>query len=135
LGMDYTGEAWPRRVLEATGGRGADVVLEMAGGKVGTQSFECLASFGRMVIFGIASGKPAPIDPLALIFKNQSVIGFALTGLPGEQVSEAARELAGYVTGGKLRVLVGGTYPLEQAAEAHRAMGDRQTTGKLVLLP
>ncbi|HZH04371.1 MAG TPA: zinc-binding dehydrogenase, partial [Myxococcaceae bacterium] len=81
LAVDGRDAQWVQAVREATGGRGADVVFEMVGGVVTAQSLECLAPYGRLVAFGNASGAPTTVDPVKLMFRNQSLIGFAITAV------------------------------------------------------
>lgn len=137
VGINYTEENWPQQVLEATAGKGADVILEMAGGKIFEQNFDCLASFGRVVVFGAASGERGKIDGARLMLKCQEVAGFYLGHLVTrpELLGSSMTELLNLVSSGRVKVLVNHVYPLSEAAEAHRQMETRQTTGKIVLTP
>ncbi|MBO1909843.1 zinc-binding dehydrogenase, partial [Microvirga sp. 3-52] len=74
--VNYTEEDWEQQVLELTDGKGVDVALEMVGGDIFDKTLACLAPFGRLVIFGAASGEQAHLYPAQLMRKNQSVIGF-----------------------------------------------------------
>lgn len=76
--VNYTEPNWEEQVLEATGGRGVNVALEMAGGDVFYKTLKCLTTFGRLVIYGVASGEQSRLYPSSLMAKNQSVIGFFL---------------------------------------------------------
>ena len=140
LGADVTinyGESdWNEQVKKATNGRGADVILEMVGGTIADQSLQCLAPFGRMVIFGAASGDIAQFSGIQLMYKNQSVIGYWLTAWMSrpDRIAVAAQDLMRYLASGKLQVVVGHTFPLAQAADAHSTIAERKTTGKVVLL-
>lgn len=132
--VDYGEEEWPERVLEATNGRGVDVVLESVGGEAGARAFECLAPLGRLVMFGAASGRPMPPpDLMRLNVQGQSVAGFGGPWIrPGR--AEAARvEISHHLTTGELKPVIGLSLPLAQAAEAHRALENRETTGKVLL--
>lgn len=74
-------------------------------------------------------------DLISVIFKNQSLTGFALASLlTPEGLKGGLAELFDFCTSGALKVKIGRTYPLERAADAHRALEDRVTTGKVVLL-
>lgn len=125
-------------LIEANGGQRVDVVLEMTGGTVFDQSLAALAPFGRLVTFGMASRQPPqPIDAGSLMAHSTAVIGFWLahaTTRPG-MVAEAVTGLFELILAGKLRIVLGGSYRLDEVAEAHRALRDRSSTGKLVLLP
>lgn len=74
--VDYTAPGWADKVRELTGGRGADVVLEMAGGDTVAQALDAMAPFGRMIFLGQSSGKTALIDPWSLTVPNRTVTGF-----------------------------------------------------------
>jgi NADPH2:quinone reductase len=139
VAVDYTQPEWGRAVKEATGGGGVDVILEMLGGAEALkQNLACLAPFGRLVVFGAASGDTkATLEPIALMAKNQSVVGYYLTPIlqQRELCAPAFEECAQMAARGELRVVIGKRYPLAEAVEAHRAMEGRGTTGKVVLEP
>jgi NADPH2:quinone reductase len=142
LGMDhgvrYTEEDFVERVLEITDGEGVDLVLDGIGGDTSDRSLDALTSFGRMVSFGAAAGEPGRPNTADLLFGNKSVIGYHL-GLAMEEKPErvmgAVPELAQLLGDGTLEVQVGHTFDLEDAAEAHRFIEDRKSSGKVVLLP
>ncbi|WP_409292810.1 zinc-binding alcohol dehydrogenase family protein [Peribacillus sp. SCS-37] len=135
--VNYTEEGWEKQVLEATGGKGVDVALEMAGGDVFQKTLKCLATFGRLVIYGVASGEQANFYPSLLMARNQSVIGFFLPQImrTPELIQSSMKEMLTYLEQGKLKLTIGGVYPLDQAAEVHRLLQSRQTKGKLILKP
>lgn len=139
LAIDYGREDFAARVKEATGGRGVDVILEMLGGREACRrNLASLAPFGRLIVYGAASGElGAAIEPVSLMAKNQSVIGYYLTPIVADRAlcAPALAELASLVTSGALRLVQGGSYPLADAARAHAALESRATVGKLVLLP
>ncbi|MBJ6763717.1 NADPH:quinone oxidoreductase family protein [Myxococcaceae bacterium JPH2] len=142
LGADVTVDTsatdWPERIREATGGRGADIVFERGGGEVFTLSLRALAPRGRLVTFGVDSMRGARMTEEQLagfIFQNQSLVGFATVGLPPEVQAAALRDAMDWVTSGRLEILLGRTFGLEEAAEAHRAMAERRTSGKVVIVP
>jgi NADPH2:quinone reductase len=121
---------------EANGGHGVDVVLEMTGGVVFDGSLAALAPLGRLAIYGLASRTPpAPLAPVALMATSRTVAGFWLlhaVRLPGG-FSSVMEELFSLVRTGRLRPVVGGTFPLADARRAHEDLVARRTTGKLVL--
>ncbi len=136
VAINYTEPDWVEQVKRATNGQGADIILEMVGGSIAEQSLQCLAPFGHMVVFGAASGKIAQFSGIQLMYKNQTITGYWLTAwmsLRPQAVAQALTQLIQYFAQGQLKVIVGQTYPLEQAAQAHRAIANRQTTGKVVL--
>lgn len=138
-GVDYTKSNWVEAVRTASGGAGPDLIYESAGGSVTAGSLAALAPGGELVIYGALNiqkfdfGIP---ELIGLIFKNQSLTGFALPSLlTAEGAKAGLAELFDLATNGKIRVTIGTTYPLDQAADAHRALEGRGTTGKLVLTP
>ncbi|HSP22589.1 MAG TPA: quinone oxidoreductase [Planococcus sp. (in: firmicutes)] len=135
--VNYSEEGWVEKVKEITEGKGVDVALEMVGGDVFNQTVKCLAPFGRLVIFGAASGQQATFNPGQLMRKNQSVIGFFLPQIMRNQelFQQSFEELLGYMASGQLTLTIGGSYPLEEAARAHQMLQGRKTIGKLVLKP
>jgi NADPH:quinone reductase len=122
----------------ANGGKGVDIVLEMVGGNTFDESMKALGDFGRMITYGMASRTaPTPIHPGALMHGSKTVSGFWLANCFGskEMLADVIAELFQLVADGKLKPVIGGTYPLNEAAGAHRAMLARETTGKIVLKP
>ena len=134
--INYTEESWVEQVKTATGGRGADIILEMVGGSVAEQNLQCLAPFGRMVVYGAASGQIVQFSGIQLMYKNQAIIGYWLTAQlrRPDRIFQAVMELMQFITNGQLQIIVGQTFPLAEAAEAHRAIAERKTTGKVVLV-
>lgn len=137
VAIDYTKEGWKDEVLAATDGKGIDVALEMAGGDIFHQTLQCLAPFGRLVIYGVASGQLTKMTPSLLMGKNLSVIGFFLPQIMRKQelYQQSLQEMLHYVQTGRVQLTIGGVYPLEQAADVHRLLQSRQTHGKLILVP
>ena len=141
LGADVAIDADPdgmkERLEEANGGAKVDVVFEMAGGEVFEQSMAALAPFGRMVTYGIAGGQPNQVDTGTLMRRTQAVVGFWLMRCLGQpsMVDEALADLFARAARGELRAVVGGTYPLSEAARAQEDLAARRTTGKLLLDP
>jgi NADPH2:quinone reductase len=135
--VNYAEEGWADKVKEITEGKGVDVALEMVGGEVFNQTVKCLAPFGRLVIFGAASGEQATFHPGQLMRKNQAVIGFFLPQImrKPELFQSSFKELLSYMASGELKLTIGGTYPLQKAAHVHELLQGRKTIGKLVLKP
>ena len=119
-----------------TGGQGADIILEMVGGTISEQSLQCLAPFGRMVVYGLASRQIAQFSGPQLMYKNQAIIGYWLAGQISrtDRIMTAIVSLMQYLLSGQLKIIVGQTFPLDQAIEAHKAIAARKTTGKVILL-
>lgn len=135
VALDPAPEGLTERLIEANDGRPVDVVLEMAGGAVFDRSLEALAPFGRIVAYGIASQEGNEVPTGALMRRSRAVVGFWLMHCLGrpEMVDEALRDLFARAGHGELRVVVGATYPLSEAARAHADLEGRRTTGKLLL--
>jgi NADPH2:quinone reductase len=129
------GAALPERVRAANGGPGVDAVYDSVGRATQADSLAALAPHGHLVFFGEASGSPVPIHPDELYGRSLKVSSFWLATDPPERWALARRELQRWVLEGKLRVTIGQTFPLAEAAEAHRRLEQRQTHGKLVLVP
>jgi NADPH2:quinone reductase len=137
VAMDASPEGMKERLEEANDGAKVDVVFEMAGGEVFEASLAALAPFGRLVTYGIASRQPNEISSGALMRRSRAVVGFWLMHCVGrpEMVDEALADLFTRVQRGELRVHVGGTYPLADAARAQVDLAERRTMGKLLLDP
>ncbi len=134
----YTREDFRDAARRLTNGRGVQVVYDSVGKVTAERSLDCLAPRGMMVFFGNASGPVAPIDPLALSRKGSLFLTRPSLGdYVADRASLEARagEVLGDAATGRLRVRIDRTFPLGQAAEAHRALESRQTSGKLLLLP
>ena len=122
---------------DLTGGRGVDVVLDLVGGETTSQALETLAPFGRLVVIGKAGGEAPAISPWALEHHNQAIVGFRIFGFAETPsiIQEALGELIGFVLAGKIKIRSGGAFPLAKAADVHRLIEDRESTGKIVLQP
>jgi NADPH2:quinone reductase len=138
VAVDSRAEDLTTALREANDGKPVDVVLEMTGGHVFDQSLAALAPLGRLAVFGMAGRTPpSPVDAGALMARSQAVIGFWLVHVlqrPG-LLAEAITDLMGLLADGSVRAVIGATYPLARAADAHRALLDRSSLGKLVLDP
>jgi NADPH2:quinone reductase len=132
VGINYTEEDWTQQVLEATEGRGADLIIEMVGGEIGRRNFECLAVKGTMIVYGAASGEDFNVSALALLGKMQTVKGYNLNLESRENMAKFTAELMQHIAVKQLEISLT-EFPLEQAAQAHQAIENRRTTGKVVL--
>jgi NADPH2:quinone reductase len=124
-------------LIEANEGRPLDVVLETSGGRVFDASFEALAPFGRLVVYGISSREQNEVRTGRLLRGSRSVIGFWLMHCleRPELLREPLADLFDRAARGELRAVVGGTYPLSEVRRAHEDLVGRRTSGKLVLDP
>jgi NADPH2:quinone reductase len=136
--VNYTEPEWYNQVKELTGGKGVDVILEMVGGEIFNQNLRCLAPYGRMVVFGAASNQVPTLNPIQLMYKNQTVTGYwMVTSLASQpqRFAQGVQEIFHWIAEGKVKIIVDRSFPLSEAAQAHTLMESRQTVGKLVLLP
>jgi len=126
------------RVRELTDGKGVPVVFDAVGKATLEASLDSLAPRGMLVSFGNASGKPDPLDVLTLSNKGSLYLTrpklFDYVATRDELVASAAA-LFEKIRSGAVRIRTGARFPLVQAAEAHRALESRQTTGSVVLVP
>jgi len=135
--IDSDPEGMTERLIEANGGKRVDVVFEMSGGAVFDASLRALAPFGRVCAYGIASGEQNEVRTGSLMRHSSAVVGFWLMHCIGrpDMFRAALEDLFARAARGELRVVIGGTYPLGEAAAAQVALAERRTTGKLLLDP
>ena len=134
----YTREDFLPKVRELTGGKGVPVVYESVGKDTFKRSMDCLRPLGLLASYGHASGPPPPVDVIelgakgALFVTRPTIMAYMARR---EELLTCAAELFEVVLSGAVRIEVNQTYPLKDGAEAHRAIGERRTTGSTVLLP
>src|SRR5262252_688003 len=135
--IDYDREDVVARVKELTGGAGVTAVFDGVGKRTFDASLACLATRGMMVLFGAASGPVPPVDPSALarasLFLSRPALGHYIAARD-ELVTSAAR-LFEVVGSGAVKIDVGQSYALRDAAAAHAALERRKTTGATLLIP
>jgi NADPH2:quinone reductase len=136
--IDYTSEDFVARVKEMTNGKGVDVVYDGVGKDTFLGSLDCLRTRGLLVSFGSASG-PVSIPNLGILATKGSLYVTRPTSgsyfLTSEEYRTAAKALFDAVSSGKIKVTIGQTFPLKDAADAHRALESRKTIGSTLLLP
>jgi NADPH:quinone reductase-like Zn-dependent oxidoreductase len=123
--------------MEATGGRGADVILDMVGGDYTPRNVQCLAIEGRLVQIAFLKGSKVELDLMPVLHKRLTITGSTLRPRPVAKKGAIARALRENVwpllERGEVRPVIFKTFPLEQAAEAHRLMESSRHIGKIVL--
>jgi len=134
----YTREDFVKRVDEITEGKKVPVVYDSVGKDTFMESLDCLRPLGMMVTYGNASGPPPAVSPLELskrgsLFLTRPTL-FSYIAKRSD-LEAGARELFAVVKSKAVRVRIGQTYPLAEAAEAHRDLEARRTTGSTVLVP
>jgi NADPH:quinone reductase len=133
VAVNYTQSDWIVQVREATGG-GAALVYDGAGGALGTVALDAVADGGRFITYGTADGFAAP-DPESAARRGIRMISPLLNGpLDPETAHELLSLALQRASEGRLQPVIGAAYPLEQAAEAHRALAARATVGKSILV-
>lgn len=134
----YTREDFAARVRELTGGAGVPVVYDSVGRSTFQGSLACLRPRGLLVSFGNASGRPEPLDPAllaqrgSLFLTRPTLADYTATR---DELLQSAEALFAVIRAGAVKIAVRQRWPLAAAAEAHRALEGRQTTGASVLLP
>jgi NADPH:quinone reductase len=134
----YTEKDFADEVKRLTGGKGVQVIYDGVGRTTFEKGLNCLALRGMMVLFGQSSGPVPPIDPGILNTKGSlfltrpSLFHYIARR---EELAERAGDILGWIRDGKLKLRTEFEFPLEQAAEAQRALEGRKTTGKVLLLP
>ncbi len=140
-------------VKRLTGGRGADMVLDAIGGRSYRESYRCLGSLGRLMVFGMSSFAPSSrrrllsvvrgvlttprFHPLSLINRNRGVFGLNLGHLwqHAELLLGVLREIVAGVAAGRYDPVIDRTFPLDQAGAAHTHLQERRNFGKVLLIP
>ncbi|MEO7987558.1 MAG: quinone oxidoreductase [Gemmatimonadales bacterium] len=134
----YTKTDFVTEVKRLTGGAGVQVVYDSVGRTTFLPGFGCLAPRGVMVLFGQSSGAVDPIDP-QMLNKGGSLFltrpSLAHYTANRDDLVWRSKDVLGWVADGSLKVTIGAEYPLERAADAHRAIEGRATTGKVLLIP
>jgi NADPH2:quinone reductase len=137
VAIDYKTEDFVKVIERETGGKGVDVILDMVGGDYINRNLQCLAVEGRMVHISFLKGTKAEINLSSLMVKRQTITGSTLRpqsvaqkGAIAKAVEEKVWPL---VAAGEVRPQIHATFPLEQAAEAHRLMESSAHVGKIML--
>ncbi len=130
--VNYTEDDWMDEVLKLTDSKGVDWIIEMVGGAIVGKNLKILAKNGTMWVYGSASGEDFKVSVLSLMAKNHTIRGYWLMNESIENRIRFTRELLRHLAAGRLKIQVT-EFPLEQAREAHEAIENRKTTGKVVL--
>jgi NADPH2:quinone reductase len=134
----YTQQDFEAEVKRLTGGKGVQVVYDSVGKTTWDKSLSSLALRGMMVLYGQSSGPVGLIDPQILNQKGSLFLTrpslFHYTA-SREELLQRAGEVLGWIRDGRLRLRTEHEFPLKDAAEAHRALEGRRTTGKVLLIP
>jgi NADPH2:quinone reductase len=131
-------ESFAERVREITGGEGVAAVYDGVGRTTFDEGLHALRPCGRMIVFGAASGPPAPVDVSVLAARGSLYVQrptLKTYARSAPLVQDRAREVFALIEAGHLDVRIGARYPLAEARRAHEDLEARRTTGKLLLLP
>jgi len=134
----YTQTDFEAEVKRLTDGKGVQAVYDSVGKTTFEKSLNCLSPRGYLVLFGASSGPAAPIDPMVLGAKGSLFLtrpSLAHYVLTREALLKRADDVLGWMADGTLQLRIEHQYPLSEAAQAHRDLEARRTSGKLLLLP
>ena len=133
--INYKQKDYEEAIKEMTNNEGVDAVFEMLGGEHTNKSIRCLRQFGRVIVYGTATGEKGSVDPRLLYARGTSVHGLWLTQLSqNEQVMASAwKHLSEWLQQGRLEPVIDGVFPLDEAANAYRRLQEGKNFGKLVL--
>lgn len=138
--INYRDEDFTERLRQATGGHGADVILDIMGAAYLDRNLAVLATDGRLAIIGMQGGVTAELNIGALIGRRLQVIGTALRGRPTEGphgkaaiVDDVVASVWPMIAAGRVRPVIGARLSIEDAGEAHRLLGSGETSGKILL--
>jgi NADPH2:quinone reductase len=135
--INYATHDFAEETNRLTGGRGVDLILDAVGATTMEKGLTCLAPFGHLILYGRAGGAPEPLNLFRLFERSVKVSGFTLYAVAPvpEVMRRGIEESLRLIAEKKVRIVIGKTFPLAQAAEAHRFMESRQSFGKLLLIP
>jgi len=136
--INYASRNFADEVLRLTDGRGVDLILDAVGKPTFEDGLRCLAPLGHLALYGRAGGPTDPLNVAALSPKSVKVSGFMLPTVTRnfpDKTRESAERCFTLMREGRLKLYIGKTFPLAEAAEAHRYIESRQSTGKLILMP
>ncbi|MBV8050453.1 MAG: NADPH:quinone oxidoreductase family protein [Acidobacteriaceae bacterium] len=134
-GINYKQQDYEQSIKDLTHGEGVDAVFEMLGGEHVAKSVRCLREFGRVIVYGSATGQKPELDTRLLYAKGASVHGLWLTYLSGNRkVMEAAwHQLSAWASKGHLRPVIGEALPMEKVQDAYRLLAEGKNFGKVVI--
>ncbi len=131
--VDLSRESLRDGVMQMTGGRGVDVVIDGVGGSLTGEALGCLAPGGTYAVVGYAAGREARINLTDIIWKAAKLRGFTLRAFAPETVTAARKTLLGYLSGGHIEPTVAKVFPLSEAAEAVRHLMEEKPFGRVLM--
>ena len=133
--VDYSAPDWTRIVRRETGDAGPDVILDGVGGQIGQDAFTVIAPGGRFSARGAPSGSFAQIDPAEAERRSLTVRGIEQVQFDPADLPPLVEQALAEVSAGRIEPVIGQSFPLIEAAQAHRSIESRDTLGKTLLLP
>ena len=134
-GINYKRTDYEQAIKDLTRGEGVDAVFEMLGGEHTNKSARCLRDFGRVIVYGSATGQPSVLDTRLLYAKGSSVHGLWLTYLSAnrELMSASWKQLSAWIAQGHLHPVIDNVFSMEKAVDAYRLLTQGHNFGKVVL--
>ena len=139
MGADHVinySDGFRDEVKNLTGGLGADVIYDPVGGDVFDESVRCIAPFGRILVLGFTSGRPALAKTNHLLVKDATVIGYTVGGLRQHRPHESEQNektIMDWLASGRIRPHVSHTLPMERIIEGYQLIVDRKAIGKVMI--
>jgi len=133
--INYKQQDYEQAIKDLTSGEGVDAVFEMLGGEHVNKSVRCVRDFGRVIVYGSATGQKAELNTRLLYARGASVHGLWLTYLSGNRglMQQAWQQLSAWTARGLLRPVVGNVFPMEQVQDAYRLLAEGKNFGKVVV--
>ncbi|MEL6256201.1 MAG: zinc-binding dehydrogenase [Bacteroidota bacterium] len=138
LAINYSTEDWPERLIEENGGEKVDLIFEMVGGDIYTQSFRCLNTFGKIIVYGAASGKKGLIHSEHFVDESHQLMSFNLAHFIQFKTGEWQASLGAMIqliASEQINISDIHVYTLDEVAKAHQDIENRLTVGKVTLVP
>ena len=135
--INYAAQDFEEEVRQLTDGNGVELLLECVGGPTLEKSLRCVASYGKLISYGNASGTAASLPAAEIFAANRTVIGFSMGRSPMGRLDHRAAmtEIFDLLADGRLRLVVDRVLPMEQVAAAQQHLSNRGSQGKVILTP
>ena len=135
--INYVAQDFEEEVRRLTDGNGVELILECVGGPVLEKSVRCVASYGKLISYGNASGTPALLAGADIFAANRTVIGFSMGRSPAGRLdhTSAMSELFPMLADGRVRLVVDRVLPMSEVGLAHQHLSNRGSHGKVILTP
>lgn len=135
--INYAAQDFEEEVRQLTDGNGVELLLECVGGPTLEKSLRCVASYGKLISYGNASGTAASLPAAEIFAANRTVIGFSMGRSPMGRLDHPAAmtEIFDLLADGRLRLVVDRVLPMEQVAAAQQHLSNRGSQGKVILTP